>query len=68
LMEVGEMRRKYLLKYELTKKEKDKIAAYYPCLDMSFEDDYKSEVATLLEAQIKKVLKIIAKNNNNIIF
>lgn len=35
----------------LTKEEKAKAFQDYPCLDPSFEDDYNSEVNTLLNAQ-----------------
>ncbi len=38
----------------LTPEEKAKAFENYPCLDTSFEDDYASEVATLLDAQDAK--------------
>ena len=38
----------------LTPEEKVRAFEDYPCLDPSFEDDYASEVATLLDAQDAK--------------
>ena len=45
----------------LTEREKTKAFADYPCLDPSFEDDYRSEVATLLQAQREKTLREITR-------
>lgn len=42
----------------LTPEEKAKAFENYPCLDPSFEDDYASEVATLLDAQDYKTISI----------
>jgi hypothetical protein len=48
-------------KYILTPEEKVEAFNPYPCLDPSFEDDYSSEVAVLLEAQITKVLALLTE-------
>ena len=45
----------------LTAKEKKKAFANYPCLDPTFEDDYLSEVATLLQAQREKTLREVKR-------
>jgi hypothetical protein len=49
----------------LTTKEKVKLFAKYPCLDSSFEEDYASEVSTLLEGQRGKTLHEVVKYLND---
>ncbi len=45
----------------LSDEQKEKAFDAYPCLDPSFEDDYRAEVAVLLEAQRDDTVKQIGE-------
>lgn len=45
----------------LSDEAKSKLANDYPLLDFSFEDDYKEEVALLLQAQLEDVLRQVVE-------